>query len=203
MLPSERYYELTQKRHVFNIMPIANIPSVLEHGVVCFNMMQQIKHSSIAMNEVQARRALVEIPNGLSLHQYANLYFSYRNPMLYARQAIVEDLCVLALRSTVLDIDGCVVSDRNAAVGLARFYEPTEGLERLNFDLIHARYWTDPNEFQKRDKKAIKCAEILIPHSVPSQYIVGACVVNEAAEEKMIAQGFNKKIQINADAFFR
>lgn len=203
MLASDRYYELTQQRFVYNIMPIANISSVIEHGIVCFNMMQQINHFSIAMNEVQARRSLVEIPNGLPLHQYANLYFSYRNPMLYKRQAMAEDLCVLALRATVMDIDGCVVSDRNAAVGLARFYEPIEGMERLNFDLIHARYWTDANEFQKREKKAIKCAEILIPYSVPSQYIAGACVLNEESKEKLIAQGFKNKIQINADVFFR
>ena len=203
MLASDRYYELTEKRYVYNIMPISNIASVLRHGIVCFDMMERISHSSIAMNEVQARRSLVEIPNGLPLHQYANLYFSFRNPMLYIRKAMAEELCVLALRATVMDIDGCVVSDRNAAVGLARFYEPNVGMERLNFDLIHAKYWTDTNEFQQREKKAIKCAEILIPHSVPSQYIVGAYVLNEESKEKLIAQGFEKTIHINADVFFR
>ena len=79
MLASERYYELTNKKCVYNIMPIANIPSVLQHGVVCFDRMQQFRHSSIAMNGVQERRSRVEIPNGLALHQYANFYFSFHN----------------------------------------------------------------------------------------------------------------------------
>ena len=203
MLASERYYKLTGKWCVYNIMPISNIPSVLEHGIVCFEKMQEIHHASIALNDVQARRARVEIPNGLSLHQYANLYFSYHNPMLYMRQALANDLCVLAVRATILDVDGCVVSDRNAAAQLARFYPPVEGMERLNFDEIHAQYWTDANPIAQREKKAKKCAEVLVPDHVPTQYIVGAYVVNETAKNKMLANGFSGQIYINASVFFR
>ena len=90
VLASERYYELTTKKYVYNIMPIANIPSVLQHGIVCFDQMQKFQHSSIAMNDVQERRSRVEIPNGCSLHQYANLYFSFHNPMLYKRQGLAD-----------------------------------------------------------------------------------------------------------------
>ena len=45
MLASERYYELTRKKYVYNIMPIENIPSVLKHGIVCFDRMRQFHHS--------------------------------------------------------------------------------------------------------------------------------------------------------------
>lgn len=140
MLALERYYALTKKRYVYNIMPIANIPSVLQHGIVCFEQMQQFQHTSIAMDEVQKRRSKVEIPNGYFLHQYANLYFSFNNPMLYKRQSLADELCILALFSGVMDIDGCVLADRNAATSLVRFYSPLNGVEKLDFEKIHAQF---------------------------------------------------------------
>ena len=203
MLPSDRYYELTGKKYVYNIMPIENIPSVLQHGIVCFDKMQQFKHSSIAMNEVQERRSQVNIPNGLALHQYANLYFSYHNPMLYKRQEIADQLCILALSAKVIDIEGCVLADRNAATSLARFYSPLEGIEQLDFQKIHATYWIDPNPIVQREQKAIKCAEILIPDSIPTEYIVGAYVVNKTSAALLKSSGFQKQITVNSKVFFK
>lgn len=200
---SERYYQLTQKRYVYNIMPIENIPSVLTHGIVCYDYMCDIEHSSVAMNEIQERRNKVDIPNGLSLHKYANLYFTYNNPMLFKRQDDAEILCVLALSSKVLDLEGCVVSDRNASVSLARFYSPVEGMEELDFEKIHAQYWNSEDPFEKRRNKAIKCAEILVPYCIPSDYIVGAYVVNEESRELLISKGFNKRIEVRASVFYR
>lgn len=203
MLASERYYELTGKRYVYNIMPIENIPSVLQHGIVCFDQIQHFSHSSIAMNDVQARRSRVEIPNGHSLHQYANLYFSFHNPMLYKRQGLADELCILALPSIVMDLEGCVVSDRNAATSLARFYSPMDGLEKLDFSKIHARFWTDSDQIIQREKKAIKCAEVLVPHSISPDYIAGAYVVSEEAAERLRNCGFDKRIVVNPGVFYR
>lgn len=203
MLASERYYELTKKRYVYNIMPIVNIPSVLQYGIVCFDHMQQIQHSSIAMNEVQMRRSKVEIPNGHALHQYANLYFSFHNPMLYKRQGMADELCILALSSKVMDIDGCILADRNAATSLVRFFSPLEGVEKLDFEKIHAQFWTDPDPIIQREKKAIKCAEVLIPHSISTDYIVEACVVNDEAAEQLKNCGFDKQIVVKPQIFYR
>lgn len=203
MLASERYYELTKKRYVYNIMPIANIPSVLQYGIVCFDHMQQIQHSSIAMNEVQVRRSKVEIPNGHSLHQYANLYFSFHNPMLYKRQGMADELCILALSSKVMDIDGCILADRNAATSLVRFFSPLEGVEKLDFEKIHAQFWTDPDPIIQREKKAIKCAEVLIPQSISTDYIAGAYVVSDEAAKQLRNCGFDKRIVVNPQVFYR
>lgn len=203
MLASERYYELTEKRYVYNIMPIANIPSVLQYGIVCFDHMQQIQHSSIAMNEVQVRRSKVEIPNGHSLHQYANLYFSFHNPMLYKRQGMADELCILALSAKVMDIDGCILADRNAATSLVRFFSPLEGIEKLDLEKIHAKFWTDSDPIIQREKKAIKCAEVLIPQSISTDYIAGAYVVSDEAAEQLKNCGFDKRIVVNPQVFYR
>ncbi len=77
------------------IMPLDNIPSVLEHGILSYERAAKLKHHSVAMPEVQDLRDKKQVPRGLKLHQYANLYFHARNPMLYKRKN--EDICVLRI----------------------------------------------------------------------------------------------------------
>ena len=80
---------------------------------------------------------------------------------------------------------------------------PVEGLERLDFEKIHARYWTDPDPIIQREKKAIKCAEILVPHKVSPEYIIGAYVVSEECKNKLKDYGFDKRIVVNPQVFYR
>lgn len=155
------------------------------------------------MAEIQARRDVVMIPNGLKLHQYANLYFTYNNPMLYKRKDEAENFCVLALSVQVLDLKGCVVADRNASTSLVKFYSPFEALAELDYERIFAQYWVHDDPYETRDHKAIKCAEVLVPFVVPSAYIAGAYVVNQEAKERMELQGFSKKIVVNPEVFYR
>ena len=197
------YYARTRKRHLYNITSIDNIPSIMEHGIICYDQARSLQHSSIAMNDVQARRALKRIPNGLRLHQYANLYFTYHNPMMYKRKDIAETICVLVLSATVLDIEDCIVSDMNAAADLAMFYPAHEGIGKLDFDSIFAKYWTHENPYEQRKHKAIKCAEILVPSKIPVDYIEGGAVVNPTAEQALVNTGFDRRVIVYPPAFFR
>ncbi len=58
------------------------------------------------MEEIQERRDLKRVPGGLKLHQYANLYFHARNPMLFKRKDKAGSLCVLRISIEVRHIDG-------------------------------------------------------------------------------------------------
>ena len=201
---SALYYELTGRRHVYNIMPIQNIPSVIRYGIVCYDTMSKLPHESVAMNEVQQRRDSVIIPGGHRLHSYANLYFAYDNPMLYSRKDQAEKICILAVSAKVLDIEGCVVSDQNAATGLVRFYPPALGIQSIDFNLVFARYWTHPEDFCLQIlHKHVKCAEILIPESVPYKFINGAYVYNQQALELLSEYGFTRKIIVEPKEFYR
>mgnify|MGYP002762375714 CR=1 FL=1 len=84
---SKRFTEITEQTGLYNIQAIDNIPSIMQRGLLSNEKTRSINHVSIAMNEVQARRELVRIPNGLRLHQYANLYFDPRNPMLSRKRS--------------------------------------------------------------------------------------------------------------------
>ena len=66
------------------------------------------------MQSVQDLRDKKQVPGGLQLHQYANLYFHARNPMLFKRLNEVDSLCVLRISKEVLAA-GAVITDQNAA----------------------------------------------------------------------------------------
>lgn len=187
----------------YNIMPIENIPSVIQNGILSFDKSQSLPHKSIALTDVQIRREKVQIPNGKRLHSYANLYFTHHNPMMYKRRNEADSICILAVNPQVINIDGCVLSDQNASTDLVKFYTPKDGLENINFSLVFAQDWTDSNLYAYRFKKATKCAEILIPNCVPYDYIVGAYVVSRKNAEILKRMGFDKEIVVNSKVFYR
>lgn len=199
---AQLYFDLTGRKHVYSIMPIDNIPSVLRYGILSHEEAERLPHLSVADPEVQNRRKNVVLPNGTKLHQYANLYFSFWNPMLSRVRENNERICILCISLSVLDIDGCAITDRNAATSLARFYPPQYGLNELNFSRIHMRDWNDDDIYVFRDNRAIKCAEILVPGCVPENYIMGAYVVSEAAKARLVAAGFQKTVIVKPTNFF-
>src|SRR2546423_13479969 len=97
------------------IVPIATVSSILRRGILSHRRAANVAHESIALEGVQDRRASVIVPRGRPLHEYANLYICARNPMLLRRHELHVQICVLRVRSDVLDIPNVVVTDSNAA----------------------------------------------------------------------------------------
>ena len=197
------YTQKTNKKQLYNIMPIDNIPSVIQHGILSYNAACNISHKTVAMNEIQERRERVVVTGGLRLHDYANLYFAFDNPMMYKRRSAASELSILAVSPAVMDIEGCVVSDMNASKDLVRFFDPYSGIEQIKFENVFSRYWTNhENLFDYEMHKAQKCAEVLIPHCIDYSYVTGACVKDEQAKQRMIGLGFNKSIIIKPENFY-
>lgn len=185
------------------IMPICNVPSVIQHGVLSHEKVRKLNHSSIAMAEIQERRDIKAVPGGLRLHQYANLYFCARNPMMYKRKDEVESICVLQVDTKVLTEPGVVLTDQNASSDYVRFYSHPEGMNHIEFDLVFARDWTDPDRIAFFKKKARKCAEVLVPYTVSSRYIKGAYCGTPRAVTQLKGSGFPHPINVDGDLFFR
>lgn len=184
------------------IMPMANIPSVLKHGILSNERAAKLKHYSVAMQEMQDKRDTKQVPGGLKLHQYANLYFHARNPMLYKRKDEAGALCVLRVKLGVLKSAGVVITDRNAASDYVRFLAPSQ-VDLLDFDDIYAADWRHPNNpFAFYAHKSRKCAEVLVPHCVEPGFITGAYVMDKAAAGKLTATGFDLAITVDSDMFF-
>jgi hypothetical protein len=184
------------------IMPIANIPLVLEHGILSYERAAKLPHHSVAMQPVQERRDQKQVPGGLRLHQYANLYFHARNPMLFKRLNEAASLSVLRVSVDVLAQQGTVITDQNAASDWVRFLDVAQW-RNLPFDDIFAGSWTDPDQVTYWRKKSRKCAEVLVPHQVETRFLMGAYVVDAVAANLLMAQGFGLPVTTNPAIFFR
>jgi hypothetical protein len=185
------------------IMPIGNVPSVMEHGILSYERAARLEHHSVAMQEIQDRRDQKQVPGGLRLHQYANLYFHARNPMLFKRKDEAAELCVLRVNTSVSEIDGVVFADCNASSDYVRFLHPTQW-QLLDFDDIYAMDWRHPGDppayYRHRSRK---CAEVLVPHRVEPARLLGAYVVDQAARQRLVDTGFALPITIDPVPFFR
>lgn len=186
-----------------NIMPIGNIPSVLQHGILSHERAATLAHSDVSMADVQDRRNRVQVPGGMHLHQYANLYFHARNPMMYKRLAQAEDLCVLCVSTEVLNLPGVVITDQNAASDYVRFYPPQFSTS-LNFDWIYADDWRHPNDrIAYWQHKSAKCAEVLAPNAISADFIRKAYVVSDTARTALLATRFPQPVEVMPKLFFR
>lgn len=205
--PNELFIRETGKKALGNITHIDNIPSIMQRGILCHEYAQKLKHQSIALEDVQDRRHRKRVPNGLLLHQYACLYFSPRNPMMFYRKCHIEtykleDLCVLTVSPCVLNIDGVVISDGNASSSITRFYEAQEGILSLNYDMVYAKWWNSEDVFEKEEKKRVKCAEVLVPYFIPYDLVTGAVVPTKSTEKALRIRKFDKHIIVDPDTFF-
>ena len=184
------------------IMPLDNIPSVLEHGILSYERAAKLKHHSVAMQPVQDRRDQKQVPGGLKLHQYANLYFHARNPMLFKRKDEAPSLCVLSVSTEVLELPGTVISDQNAASDYVRFLHPSQW-KLLAFDDIYAMDWRHPDDqIAYWRHKARKCAEVLVAQRAAPQFLIGAYVLNDVAAVRLGSLGFTLPVKVNLELFF-
>ena len=185
------------------IMPMANIPSVMSHGILSYERAAKVQHRSVALQPVQERRDRKQVPGGLKLHQYANLYFHARNPMLFKRLAEAPNLCVVRVSIRVLEVEGTVISDQNAASDYARFLHPRQW-KLLDFDAIYAMDWRHPgNPAAYYRHSSQKCAEILVPDRVERRFLTGAYVIDHAGRDRLEALGLGLTVTPNPVLFFR
>jgi hypothetical protein len=180
---------------------IENVPSILKSGILSHNRSQVISFYDISEGGVQERRARKRIPGtNRNLHDYANLYFDAHNPMLSARRSQNDDICVLRIDKAILDIEGIIITDQNAARE-CWFKTVAEGLPLLNKEEIYATFWIDSDLIKQDRLKGIKCAEVLVPEIVYPNYIIGAYVANDTARSNL-CKICNIDVIINNKMFF-
>lgn len=192
--------ELTELHY---ITPIDNLPSILRLGILSHNQAKRVTHQSVAMDEIQDRRARVIVPGGRKLHEYVNLYICARNPMMYKRQAQYKELCVLRVNPNLIDLPGVVITDGNASGDYVRFSAAPKGLAIVDRDWTFADDWRDPDPIQYFRKKAAKCAEVLVPDKLKPDYITGAYVACQEARTTLEDQVKGIAVETNSHLFFR
>lgn len=124
-------------KFLFNINDLRNLKSIFQHGILSKNekLIRDISSTDLSNPDVQKRRDDKRIPNHGMLHDYANLYFNPRNPMMYylINHKKIDDLCIVCVDKRVLDLEGTVVSDRNAASNWQLLNQLIKAKDILNF----------------------------------------------------------------------
>lgn len=189
------------------ITPIANMESILKHGIVSHQKAERILHQSVAMNEIQEKRKKVVVPGGRPLHQYVNLYFHARNPMMFKGKDMHKDLCIIQINKEIINLPDVVISDGNAASDYVRFYAVSEGLRVIDKELVFARYWKHDDPIENFRHTSIKCSEVLVPDKVDKDFIFGAYVSCDESKERLYAiiEKIEREfpITVNPDLFFQ
>lgn len=186
------------------ITAINNMPSIWREGILSCRRASKYQHDSIASEEIQARRARKIVPGGRPLHEYVNLYFCARNPMLYLRRAKHAEICILRIDLAVLNLPGVIIADRNASSDWVRFSPSPEGLSTIDGELVFSEYWTHPgDQILEWKHKSIKCAEVLVPDRVGAHYIFGVYVSCAEAKTKFEATGVPLSLEIKPYLFFK
>lgn len=185
-----------------NITLIVNIPSILQHGIVSYVEAAKLPHLSVALQDVQEKRDVKRVPGGLALHEYANVYFHARNPMMSRRRDESARLCVLRISTDILFIPGAVITDQNAASKYVKFSAPNQ-LQFMNLDYVFAENWKHPDDqIEEWRHSSAKCAEVLIPKKIPPRFVLGAYVLNALSRSQIQAQGFQLPVHLDPDLFF-
>jgi hypothetical protein len=185
------------------ITPIANVQSILKLGIVSHNQAAKIKHSSVAMQEIQDRRSKVVVPGGKPLHDYVNLYFTARNPMMYKRHASHSDLCILRISTEVLQISGIVITDQNASSKYVRFGSYPDAFEWLDKERLFAESWQHEDTVEQWRHTSLKCAEVLVPYRVPPELILGGYVSCQTNVQLLLNLFPTNGVILNPDLFFQ
>ena len=121
--------------------------------------------------------------------------------MMYRRKEEHLDLCVVRVSTDVLDLSDVVIADRNAAAEMARFGSSPEGLAMIDRDLVFADWWNASYE-----AKQVRCAEVLVPGSVPAEFLIGAHVSCESARVRYGALDLTElslQVTIQEHLFYR
>lgn len=197
-----------QVGELFFITHVANVEGIIRRGILSHNRATPLARVDLeSVQEIRARTAI----GSRMLHDHANLYVCGRNPMMYyvVHHNPIDSVCLLRVSPEVLDLPEVVIADGNAARwGETRFDDVGKGLAALDFDRIHARYWTHPGSpIEEWEHKRVKQAEVLVPGRIDPDFIVGAYAPTIGAEAAVIAAAVRAgapalPVVITTDPFF-
>jgi len=144
-----------------------NVVNIMRYGIL--SNTQAINSADpvdISDHGVQRWREAEDPIYGRKIHDYTPTYLNVRNPMLYVRKNIQDELCLIEISLSALSEANFLFTDGNAAARNTNFYNSLDDLVHLPWKVLNASYW---NDFE--DGKRKRCAEVLIYPSIEPKYI--------------------------------
>lgn len=167
---------------IYHITHVKNLQRVIaEGGLHCDRHAQKVKSVNIGHMHIKERRLnrVVPVGPGGTVGDYVPLYFAPLSPMLFAiSRGAVEGYAegqkpVIYLRSTVEAVTDAglswVFTEGHADMRFTDFFDDLKDLEKIDWDLMKARYWNDTND--DPDRKRRRQAEFLVQNFFPWQLV--------------------------------
>jgi hypothetical protein len=196
ILRVQEIFEQYGIEYLYHMTYISNISSILSLGLLSHKQAHYYKliKQDISDVDVQNIRHTKKV-RGMSLHNYVPLYFNPKNPMLYRRKNLQNNIVLLGVDPLVLVDSRNVFSDGNASCSQTKFYWDLKMLSRLNWYIIRQSTWHD-----QPDGKRIKCAEVLVYPNVPVTKINKIfCYSEQVAKQIYTWLGDNLSIQVEVN----
>lgn len=196
---NEDILDIYSINQLFHMTHKSNVENILKHGLLPHNKAYpNLNRKNIADNEVNSLRVKVEPIFNRSLHEYVPLYFNPRNPMLYRRKNMQNDIVMLAINRKLIFNNNVIFTDGNAASNLTKFFNGVENLNQLNWNCIRDNFW---NNFE--DGKRLKCAEVLVYPKVEFSDILAIyCNTKDTLEYIRKFESYHITTKINTDLYF-
>lgn len=189
-----KQYRLTCLWHMTHVY---NVENILQHGILNHYDAHKYKTDLVDISDPDAQkwRERCEPCYGRKVHDYAPLYITPRNPMLFVRREIQSSICLLEVSLSVLSGHEFLFTDGNAASRDTRFYNSLDLIGELPWDTLHAQYWSD-----QPDGKRKKCSEVLIYPKVEAEHISSMhCYSQDAVD---FLSSFNMDARVSKNYFF-
>lgn len=162
-------------RRFFHFTHIENLPSIATNGLFSLNSIRKkgIEQRDISDPGAQRWRDAIEPRFKRNIHDYVPLYINPKNPMLYVRRELRNDIVIIEVSRSVISSFDHLFTDGNAASRDTLFsYLPdvlNESLEALS-----CQSWVDVPDGKRR-----RCAEVLVYPMVPVAFFNKIYCFNE------------------------
>jgi hypothetical protein len=169
---------------LYYITHVENLPSILSHGILSHRYVEDhnVVYKAIYDAEIVGNRKLKTTPDGKSLWEFANVYFQPRNPMLFrvVHEKSPNDIAVLGLYPSVLDIPGIYITNGNAANNATEFFDYEGGMKAVAqiWDTINSEWWNT-------ESKRKIMAECLVPQLIPPNLVHSVYVASHKVAERV------------------
>lgn len=168
--PAQAVIREFKKRNITSLWHMThkdNVASILKNGFKSHSeIFKQGGAVDISNQSVQALRHKPDTIYNRPLHDYVPTYLNIKNPMLFFKRDCNEDICLLEISIDCLADGEFVFTDGNAAAFVTRFFNTSNNLEALPWDVLNNEYWAD---FE--DGKRKRCAEVLVYPTIKLDYI--------------------------------
>jgi hypothetical protein len=191
---------------LYHITKIENLPGILNRGLICHNNIHH--YADISNPEIQNRRHAKRIPQdpSLTIHDCVPLFFAPLSPMLSARREQEPIIIYLHIDPAALFLPGTIFTDGNASSNSTVFYQRLDFLSNLDWNILRANFWGDPNPEVHQENKRKRSAEVLVPGRIPVSFIRTITTYNREMRQRVIgileSSGLNIVVRENPDFYF-